>query len=810
MMFDRPAENFREAFPLGNGRIGAMVFGGMTKERVILNETSLWSGSDSYEYPGDVYTVLPEIQRLVLEGEYRKAQDLYEKAFLVYKPMPMDGANCALLPYGSAQNLCELNLSFFQFASGCNQEWYPFEIKRELDFEEAVASVTHRSFWHTNTPGYNKGVTYQRKAFVSQEGECFAMKLTANRDSSISFNAQLNRSESFVVAPAGNDGILLSGQLSDGLGGKGVKYACLLRVIIDGGAVETDHTVLKVRGANSAVLLVTMATDMKFYGSRNLEDPVAAVAEDMARAVMLGWDTLLEDNIALQKKYFHRNSFSINEPEEALEALPIDTRLIRKGLGEPDEGLFVLMYNYGRYLLISASRPEGMPLGIMGIWGEEIQSPFNGDYHLNAQQITYWAAECCNLSELHMPYLKLAEALQEPGSRVAKAFYGSGGWVAHTFTNPWLFALPGGEVHWGATITGGAWLCVHLWEHFLYNNEDMDFLAWAYPIMKGAAEFLLDRLITVPQTGKKVVFPGNSPENYFVDAQGREVALCEGTTYDMEITRYFFNACIEAAGLLGKDGCFAERLRNEIAETAETRIASDGRILEWQHEHREAKRYHRHISPLWGAFPGDAINTEDTPALAAACVKLIDERTFTGHSWAMVHRMGVLARLYEAERIYDILNQLMRYGIFTNLLCHEYFTLQDETTPETDLQDPFQYNNIFEIDGNTGFPAIIAEMLMQSYRQVEWADGGGTEPLRVIQLLCALPQAWRSGRIEGLKARGSYIVDIEWENNALKTAAVKGKKGSRCVVRYAGRDVLASFEPCDTVSLSLDDFQAAE
>lgn len=803
MMFDRPASDFREAFPLGNGRMGAMVFGGITKERIILNESSLWSGSDSYEYPEDVYKVLPQITELVMKGEYKKAQNLYEKEFLAYRPMPMDGANCSMLPYGCMQTLGELDLYFFQFASGCNQEWYPYEMARELDFEEAVVNYKHRSYWATNTPGYDKGITYQRKAFVSTKGECFAMKLTANKAGSISFNAQLNRTENFFVEPVGNDALLMTGQLSDGKGGGGVKYACLLKVVANSGSVRTENTVLKVRGADDVVIYITAATDMKYYGSRNCEDEKKAVFADMEKAVDIGWEELLEDNIRENKKYFDRCSLTINVPDEEVEALPMDKRLIRKGKGENDDGLIVLMYNYGRYLLISSSRPDGMPLGILGIWGEEIQSPFNGDYHVNAQEITYWSAECCNMPELHTPYLKLAEAIQASGTKTAKAFYNSKGWVTHTFTNPWLFTLPGGEPHWGATITGGAWLCVHLWEHYLYS-EDREYLKWAYPIMKGSAEFLLDRLVVDPETGKKVIFPGNSPENIFVDKEGNEVSLCMGTTYDMSITKYLFNACLEASKILDIDNEFAGKLQKEINEIAPIRIGSDGRIMEWQREHVEAKPYHRHISPLWGAFPGDLISVEETPELADGCVKLIEKRTFTGHTWAMMHRAGVLARLYRSQEIYDILNRVLYYGISANLLCHQYFTVQDEKTPETDLQDPFSYNCIFELDGNMGYSAVVVEMLMQSHKKAEVQIDGEKVRLNVIHLLCALPKEWESGEMTGHRARGGFTVEVQWSESRLKRAVIRGKKGSMCIVRYGSKEVVADFKNRETIQLTGD------
>lgn len=717
--------------------------------------------------------------------------------------MPMDGANCSMLPYGCMQTLGELNLYFFQYASGSNQEWYPYDMTRELDLEEAVVNVRHRSYWSTNTPGIDKGITYSRKAFVSAKGECFALKLTANKPRAINFNAQLNRTENFLVQPAAHDSLLMTGQVSNGTGGGGVKYACLLKVETKGGSVDTEHTVLKVRGADEVVLYLTAATDMKFYGSRNCPSAEDAVFADMEMAVETGWDLLLADHIGEYRKYFARCSLSINAPEKELESLPLDQRLIRAGKGETDTGLIVLMFHYGRYLLISASRPDGMPVGIQGVWAEEIQTAFNGDYHLNAQQIMYWHAECCNMPELHTPYLKLAGALQESGAKTAEAFYHSRGWVAHTFTNPWLFTLPGGDVNWGATIMGGAWLCVHLWEHYLYG-EDREYLKWAYPIMKGSAEFLLDRLVVDPVTGRKVIFPGNTPENFFVANDGSVVSLSEGTTYDMEITRYLFKACAKAADLLQADAEFASAVRKALNEIAPTRIASDGRIMEWQREHREYKPYHRHISPLWGAFPGDSISVEETPDLAEACVKLIDKRTFTGHSWVMMHRAGVLARLYRGEAIYDILHKVLQYGIFTNLLTHVYFTKQDEQTPETEYQNPFQYNHIFELDGNMGFPAVIVEMLMQSHRKASAIVDGKKTELTVIQLLCALPKAWERGKIAGIRARGNFIVSMEWADGKLCNALIRGRKGGRCIVRYAGKDVLIDFCDRDTVRLTGD------
>ena len=802
LRFDQPANDFRNALPIGNGRIGAMVFGGVTKEKIILSEATLWSGSDGYTYPEDVYKVLPEITDLVMKGEYKKAQDKYINEFLAFRPMPMDGANCSLLPYGCMQTLGELNLSFFQFASGCNQEWYPYEMSRELNMEHGVVNFSHRSYWETNTPGYDKGMIYERKAFVSRKGECFVMKLSAGKEGSVSFNAQLSRSENYYIKPVGNDMLLMKGQLPDGLNGLGLKYACLLKIVTDGGTVETDYNVLKVRNANSAVIYITAATDMKCFGARNLDDEEKAVFDDMSKALAIGYDALLDDHIKVHSEMFNRCSLQVNEPDEEIESLTLDKRLMRIGEGKRDDGLIALMFNFGKYLLISSSRPDGMPIGILGVWCEEIQSPFNGDYHLNAQQIAYWNAECCNLPELHIPYLRLAEALQEPGRKVAKAFYDSRGWVAHTFTNPWLYALPGGEPHWGATITGGAWLCVHLWEHFLYS-EDIDYLKWAYPIIKGSVEFLMDRLVTDPDTGKKVIFPGNTPENYFQDEQGNIVCIDKGTTYDMSITQYLFKAYVKAAKILDVDTEFVAEVEKEIPELAPIRVGSDGRIMEWQNEHIEPKPYHRHISPLWGAFPGDLISVDETPDLARGCVRFIEKRTFTGQTWAMIHRCGVLARLKEGDRINNIFKEILYYGITANLLCHVYFTKQDERTPETERLSPFDNRAIFEIDGNMGFTAVVVEMLMQSHRKKTVSFNGKEEELNVIDLLCALPSEWQSGRVQGIRARGDFIVDIDWADSTLKQVTIRSNKnGGKCVVEYAGNSAILDFTTSNSITLN--------
>ena len=329
LKFDKPADDFRSAFPLGNGKIGAMVFGGLHKERVILSDATLWSGSDSYEYPDDVYKVLPKIEKLVLEGRYKEAQDLYISDFLAFRPMPMDGANCGSLPYGCLQTMGDLELFFFQYGSRLNQEWYPYELERWLDLEEGTANYRHRSYWETNTPGYDKGMYYDRKALVSRKYNCFAMRISATSAGSIGFNARLSRTENYEVTAVSDDTIIMEGQLEDGHGRGGVRYACCVRIVPEGenAYTEANGTVLRVRRADAAVIYVTTATDMKSFGAPCIDDVRAAVLSDMDLAVNAGWSEIFADHAASHSGYFNRMALQINDIDEELEAMTLDRRL---------------------------------------------------------------------------------------------------------------------------------------------------------------------------------------------------------------------------------------------------------------------------------------------------------------------------------------------------------------------------------------------------------------------------------------------------------------------------------------------------
>jgi len=756
--FDAPAKNFTESCPMGNGRLGAMLFGGVDEERIVLNESSMWSGSHQDADRPDAYKVLPEIRRLLLEGKNVEAETLVNAHFTCKGP----GSGGA--QYGCYQVLGNLHLTF---SSDTN---VPVEnYRRVLDLDDAV---THLEF-------KRGGVTFTREMFVSARDQVMVLRLAADSPGKVSFKTRLDRPERFETVADGNDSLLMTGQLDNGVDGKGVRYAVRVRILNQGGEVSGHGNILRVSKADEVVLLISAATDYRGFAGRQTKDPLAASLYDLNKAAKKSCEALLKAHITDYQTYFNRVSLHL-EPANADEAnQPTPKRIEWAKINGGDPNLAALYFNFGRYLLISSSRPGGLPPNLQGIWAEDIHTPWNGDWHLDVNvEMNYWPAEVCNLSDLTPPLFALIASLQKPGEETAHDYYTAHGWVAHVITNPWGFTSPGESASWGATTSGSGWLCQHLWDHWLFTG-DKKFLRWAYPIMKGSAQFYSDMLIEEPTHHWLVIAPANSPENHFEMANGQQAAISLGSTFQSEITHYLFTACIESSQILGIDEDFRNKLIAERARLSPIQIGPDGRVLEWLEPYKEPEPRHRHVSHLWGLYPGDEISPYTTPELAQAARNTLEVRGDDGVGWSLAFKAVLWARLGDGNHAWLLVQKALapadgmdiRYdgggGVYPNLF---------------DACPPFQ------IDGNFGTTAAIAEMLVQSQEGI-------------IHLLPALPEAWKSGKATGLRARGDFEVGLIWNEGRLISATIRSNAGNPCTVTCQGKTLVLKIKKGATVTL---------
>ena len=751
--FDEPASIWEETFPLGNGRIGMMPDGGIEKETYVLNEISLWSGSKQDTDNPEARKSLPEIRRLLFAGKNDEAQELMYKTFVCKGEGSGRGDGYAK-PYGSYQLFGNMVIDYKYPEGALVTDISGY--RRELRLDNAIATVSYKL----------GGVNFCRETFTSFASDLGVIRLTADKTKSLNFVIGMNRKADLKTADPRFDAeykvsgdaspyLLFSGRLPAGTeeGNPaemlGMKYKARVKVLLpEGGVLKTgeDGRSLVVGEASEVIILIGMVTD--YFN----EDIDLCLESLFSAAESKSYSTMKKEHIDSYRKLFSRVKVDFGHIEDR-EQMSIDKRLDAFQRDKNDPSLLALYYQFGRYLLISSTRPGLLPPNLQGLWCNTIRTPWNGDYHLNINlQMNMWPAETGNLPELHLPAIEWTKQQVESGRKTAQAFYGARGWVIHILGNVWEFTAPGEHPSWGATNTSAAWMCEHLYQHYQYTL-DKEYLRDVYPVMKEAALFFVDMLVEDPRNNYLVTAPTTSPENSYIMPNGKRVNVCAGSTMDSQILRELFTNTIEAATILGIDKAFTDTLAEKCHRLIPTTIGDDGRIMEWLEPFDEAEPAHRHVSHLYGLYPASEISVVRTPELAEAARKSLIVRGDRSTGWSMGWKINFHARLYDGEHAYKLISDLLRPcmqksvnmsnggGTYPNLFC---------------AHPPFQ------IDGNFGGSAGIAEMLIQSHSGF-------------IDLLPAIPTAWKTGSFEGLCVQGGGEVSVSWADGKIQTTTLKAK-----------------------------------